>query len=429
MKNLCLYPKEGADALTDGEIRRAVEESAAEYAGSGKRVLLVVPDYTRRHSGAGLIANTLCRTLADCRVDLLQALGTHVPMTEEECRDMYGDIPFERFIPHDWRRDVVKIGEVPASFVAEVSGGLMDEAIDVEVNRLLLDGGYDLILSIGQVVPHEVVGMANQAKNIFVGVGGSSMINASHILGAFCGMERMMGRDRTPVRRVFDYALEHYLSHLPLSFILTVCTAPGGVIRTHGLFIGPERVYFERAAALAREKNLVLLDEPVEKAVVYLDPGEFRSTWLGNKSIYRTRMAIADGGELIVLAPGVEAFGEDPEIDRLIRRYGYCGRERVIELCRTREDLKANLSAAAHLIHGSSDGRFTVTYCTEKLTKEEVEGVGYRHVPYREAAKRYDGNALADGRNVLPGGERIFYISNPALGLWADKTRFFKEET
>ena len=424
MKEFSLYPAGEAQFLTQDEVKAAVADSVAAYVGTGSRVLLIVPDYTRYHSNAGLIANTVYHTLEGCEVELLQALGTHVPMTEAECADMYGDIPFGKFIPHDWRNDVVKLGEVPAQFVREVSEGIMDEAIEVEVNRRVVEGGYDLILSIGQVVPHEVVGMANHAKNIFVGVGGSSMINSSHILGAFYGMERMMGRDHTPVRKVFDYALTHYLSHLPISFMLTVTTAPGGVIHTHGLFVGAARSYFEECVALAQKKNLILMDEPIQKAVVYLNPEEFKSTWLGNKSVYRTRMAIADGGELLVLAPGIEKFGEDAQVDALIRKYGYCGREKVIELCKTQEDLKNNLSAAAHLIHGSSDGRFTITYCTEKVSREEVEGVCFGYQPYAEAAGRYDPHTLSDGWNVMPDGERIFFISNPALGLWADQAKF-----
>ena len=423
MKDLSLYAAEGG-FLSKEEVARAVQEAVGAYANTGSRVLLIVPDYTRYHSNAGHIANTIYHTLTGCEVELLEALGTHFPMTERECSDMYGDIPFEKFIPHDWRNDIVKLGEVPTEFVAEVSEGLMTNAIDVEVNRRLVEGNYDLILSIGQVVPHEVVGMANQAKNIFVGIGGASMINASHSLGAFYGMERMMGRDKTPVRKVFDYALEHFLSHLPIHFMLTVCTAPGGEIHTHGIFIGAERKYFEMAVALAQKTNMTLLDAPLDKVVVYLNPEEFKSTWLGNKSVYRTRMAIADGGELIVLAPGVETFGEDPEIDRLIRKYGYCGREKVIELCGTQEDLKANMSAAAHMIHGSSDGRFSITYCTEKVGREEVEGVCFKFIPYAEAAERYDPETLTDGWHTLPDGEKFFYISNPALGLWADKKKF-----
>ena len=255
MKELNLYPAEGASFLSSDEVRQAVADSVSEYVGSGKKVLLIVPDYTRYHSNAGLIANTIYHTLTGCEVELLQALGTHFAMTQRECADMYGDIPFEKFIPHDWRNDVVKLGEVPAEFVSEVSEGLMNEAIDVEVNRRLVEGNYDLIVSIGQVVPHEVVGMANHSKNIFVGIGGASMINSSHSLGAFYGMERMMGRDNTPVRKVFDYALEHFLSHLPIHFVQTVCTAPGGVIHTHGMFISDKRVCFTKTVPLSFLKS------------------------------------------------------------------------------------------------------------------------------------------------------------------------------
>jgi nickel-dependent lactate racemase len=311
---------------------------------------------------------------------------------------------------------------VPGDFVAEVSEGLVTTPIDVEVDERLWDG-YDLILSIGQVVPHEVVGMANHSKNIFVGCGGSSMVNASHMLGAFYGMERMMGRDYSPVRKVFDYAAERYLSDLPLAYVLTVTTAPGGRIHTHGLYIGKERHYFEEAVAHAQQTNLTFVDAPLKKVVVHLDGSEFKSTWLGNKSVYRTRMAIADGGELIVLAPGVDKFGEDAEIDGLIRKYGYAGRETIIKQCAENEDLRNNLSAAAHLIHGSSDGRFSITYCTRHLTKAEIEGACFQYRPYEEAAALYNPDTLSPGFNTV-GGEEIYYIPNPALGLWVDKAKF-----
>jgi len=254
------------------------------------------------------------------------------------------------------------------------------------------------------------------------------MINSSHMLGAFYGMERMMGRDFTPVRKVFDYAEEHFLKALPLSYVLTVTTAPGGNIHTHGLYIGQKRKMFEQAVAHAQRKNLTFMDEAPLKVVVYLDENEFKTTWLGNKSIYRTRMMIADGGDLIVLAPGVAGFGEDKEIDCLIRKYGYAGRENIIRACEKNEDLRENLSAAAHLIHGSSDGRFSVTYCTQCLTKEEVESVHYNYLPYKEAIFRYNPAVLTDGYNTLSDGEEIYYISNPALGLWVNKSKFDMED-
>ncbi|MDL2273090.1 lactate racemase domain-containing protein [Oscillospiraceae bacterium OttesenSCG-928-G22] len=414
---------DGDAGLSEGELARAVSASLGD-SGALRRALLIVPDYTRFHSNAGRLANLYYHALKDyCDVTLLVALGTHASMTRDECALMYGDIPFERFRMHDWRTDTVRLGEVPAEFVAGVSEELYDESIDVEVNRALLDG-YDRILSIGQVVPHEVVGMANHSKNIFVGCGGASMINSSHMLGAFYGLERIMGKDHSPVRKVFDYAAEQFLADLPVTYALTVTTAPGGDIRTHGLYIGRERRFFEMAVAHAQEKNLTFVERPIKKAVVYLDEGEFKSTWLGNKSVYRTRMAIADGGELVVLAPGVSKFGEDSAIDALIRKYGYCGREEVIRLVKERDDLRQNLSAAAHLIHGSSDGRFRVTYCTRHLSEVEVTGVGYGYLPYDEAIQTYNLAALKDGYATLPNGEEIYYISNPALGLWADRTRF-----
>ena len=161
----------------------------------------------------------------------------------------------------------------------------------------------------------------------------------------------------------------------------------------------------------------------MQKVVVYLDPEEFHSTWLGNKSIYRTRMAIADGGELIVLAPKVKTFGEDQEIDRLIRKYGYRTTPEIMRFVDQSEDLKNNLSAAAHLIHGSSEGRFTVTYCAGELTQDEIEGVGYDYAELADMTARYDPSAMKDGWNELPSGERIYYIGNPALGLWAYRGR------
>ena len=411
-----------AEGLNDSQIRTALEQSLTDVRLNLKKVLLLPPDFTRFHSNAGRITWHLWDMLKNyCEVDIMPALGTHVPVTESEWKAMFGDIPFDRMIVHNWRTDVVKVGTVPGEYVSEISEGLVSDPIDVEVNKRLLDPSYDLILSIGQVVPHEVVGMANYSKNIFVGCGGSSMINSSHMLGAFYGMERIMGRDHSPVRQVFDYAEQHFLGSVPLGYILTVTTNTGDGVHIHGLFCGRERSGFEQAVAQSAELNFIRLDRPMKHCVVYLDPREFKSTWLGNKAVYRTRLAMADGGELTVLAPGVERFGEDEENDRLIRKYGYVGRENVLRLVDSPEcdDLRGNLSVAAHLIHGSSDGRFNITYCTEKISEAEVRGVSFDWQSYAEAAKRYDPAKLTDGWNTAPDGEEFYYISNPALGLWS----------
>lgn len=412
-----------SQGLTELDIEQALLQSIEGK--EIKKVLLIPPDFTRFHSNAGFITNRYYHLLKDkAIVDILPALGTHEPMSKSEIDEMYKDIPYDRFIYHNWREDIVKVGEVPASYVKEITEGLWEQPVICEVNKLIMDPSYDLIISIGQVVPHEVIGMANHAKNIFVGCGGKTTINQSHMIGAVYGMERMMGKDHTPVRKVLDYALTHFLKHLPIIFVLTVTTAPKNVIKTHGLFIGDTRKTLEEAIKLSQEKNIDFVEKGIKKCVVYLDPKEFKSTWLGNKSIYRTRMAIADGGELIVLAAGVSKFGEDHKIDELIRKYGYAGRLKVLELFKANEDLQKNMSAAAHLIHSSSDGRFKITYAVKNVTQEEVRSIHFQAAHYDDMVKIYNPETLNPGWNTLDSGEEIFFIPNPALGLWIDKNRF-----
>lgn len=412
--------------INETELENTLVKSLGGKLNKLRKVLLLPPDITRSNSYAGKITAIYYKMLkGGCQVDIMPALGTHVPMDDDELSEMFGeDIPHECYLVHNWRNDVVKIGEIPAAFVKEVSEGLMEEPIDVEVNYRLLDKSYDLIISIGQVVPHEVVGMANYSKNIFVGCGGKNMINSSHMLGAFYGLERIMGRDWSPVRKVFDYAEENFIKELPLMYVLTVTTQFNGNTALNGLFTGRNRSIFEKAVALSTEKNLNFVEKPLKKVVVYLDAKEFKSTWLGNKAVYRTRLAIDDGGELLVLAPGVAKFGEDDGNDVLIRKYGYVGRKRILELCKTQEDLRNNLSAAAHLIHGSSDDRFSITYAVEKLSQKEIEGVNFGYMPLSEAYGKYNPELLSEGWNTLADGEEIYFIGNPALGLWADRRKF-----
>lgn len=404
--------------------------TALKKLGIKQKVLAIPPDYTRLPSRAGELTEFAWQYYGDSLTDVLPALGTHSPMTTHQIAHMFGSLPASLIREHDWRNDVVTLGVVPAAFVKEVSEGAVEFSWPAQVNKLLQDGKFDLILSIGQVVPHEVVGMANYNKNIFVGTGGSEGINKSHFIGAAYGMERMMGHADTPVRRVFNYASEHFANHLPIVYVQTVVglDKSDGVVKTRGLFIGDDFEVFDKAARLALEVNFEMLENPLKKVVVYLDPTEFKSTWLGNKSIYRTRMAIDDGGELIVLAPALKEFGEDREIDRLIRKYGYYGTPATLKACDGNEELRQNLGAAAHLIHGSTEGRFSVTYCPGKqngnLTREEIESVGFNWADIDEVSSRYNPEKLKDGYNILPDGEEIFYISNPALGLWAHKGKF-----
>ena len=415
-------------SLTGADLKAGLFE-ALDKIGHREKVLAVPPDYTRLPSRAGELTEFAWEYFEERLTDVLPALGTHSPMTMEQISHMFGKMPTELIREHDWRNDVITLGYVPSEFVKEVSEGAVDYQWPVQVNKLLVEGNFDIILSIGQVVPHEVVGMANYNKNIFVGTGGSEGINKSHYIGAAYGMEKMMGRADTPVRKIFNYASEHFANHLPIVYVQTVVGLnEQGKLQTYGLFIGDDFDVFDKAAKLSLEVNFEMLDKPIEKAVVWLDPTEFKSTWLGNKSIYRTRMALADNAELIVLAPALKEFGEDKQIDKLIRKYGYFGTPHTLAMVSENEDLKNNLGAAAHLIHGSSEGRFSITYCPGKkpdnLTREEIEAVGFKYGDYDEMTARYNPQTLKDGYNTLSSGEEVFYISNPAIGLWAFRDRF-----
>ena len=466
------------DGIRDDRLRRELY-SFLDKLGAHEDVFLLPPDYTRFHSKAGKITQMIAEYYKcvpssknnnndagskkseepnpsvspfppPSEFKIMPALGTHAPMTHEQIESMYGselsklhkddvdnDNKTEKnpFLVHDWRNDVVTIGHVPSDMVRAATNGLVDEPWPAQLNKAVWEKRRELhtnkniaaplVLSIGQVVPHEVMGMANFNKNLFVGVGGLEAINLSHFIGAVYGMEQMMGKASNPLRAILNRASEEFLEQkFDLWYLLTV-VAPDGSLR--GLFVGNTIECYNKACELSMVHNFKMLEKSPFKMVVYLDPHEFHSTWLGNKSIYRTRLAIADGGELIVLAPGIKKFGEDDAVDALIRKYGYVGTPKIMEFLDRDEtgELRRNLGAVAHLIHGSTEGRFHVTYCPGHLTKEETEGVGFGYASLEEMLQIYDPSTLADGWHTDSNtGEEFFFISNPALGLWAVPSRF-----
>jgi nickel-dependent lactate racemase len=422
---MSLYLARGSPDLeiSSAELQSLLFEALGKFA-ERRHVLAVPPDLTRKESRAGELTRYAYDFYRDRLEAVLPALGTHAAMSPSQLTTMFGKMPHALFRIHNWRTDAETLGEVPASFIREQSEGKLSYAWPVQVNRLIAHGGFDLVLSLGQVVPHEVSGMANYNKNILIGTGGRDSINRSHYLGAVYGMERIMGRAENPVRCVLHYASDHFLRQIPIVYVLTVVEgSPAGNAILRGLFIGDDVECFRRAAELSLAVNFELLDRPIRKAVVYLNPQEYQSTWLGNKAVYRTRMALADGGNLIILAPGVKEFGEDRGIDLLIRKYGYRGTAQILAGVEAHADLANDLSAAAHLIHGSSEGRFSITWCPAHLTRQEVEGVGFAYGDLRTMLARYDPSKLQPGKNMVD-GEEIFFIANPGLGLWAHRGRF-----
>jgi len=422
---MLLFARGSVTDVFDSEALREGLYSALDKLGPRRRVIALPPDFTRFHSRAGELTCLAWDYYGAHMTDVLPALGTHKPMSDAEIAAMFPGIPGGLFRVHDFRRGFETLGVVPGDYIREISEERVDYDWPVQVSKYLARGKHDLILSIGQVVPHEVAGMASYNKNVFVGTGGAEGINKSHYIGAVYGMERIMGRANNPVRAAFNYGSLHFASHMPILYVLTVVgRGAAGQLVVRGLFIGDDEECFQRASELSLQVNFEMLEQPLYKVVVYLDPAEFKTTWLGNKAIYRTRMAIADGGELVILAPGLKEFGEDARMDALIRKYGYSGTPQILAAVKENADLQENLGAAAHLVHGSSEGRFSITYCPGHISAGEIEGVGFGYADLKTMTGRYPVDKLQDGWNRAADGERFFYISNPALGLWAVAERF-----
>lgn len=406
-------------------MRAAVAEARSRLCARPRRVLLLPPDITRMHSGAGRLTEMLYRLLADdAEVHVVPTLGQHVPHSADENRQMFGAIPNQRIHAHDWRGGCVSVGEVPAEFVRRSCGGVADWPIPIYLNRMLIEEPWDLVIHVGHVVPHEVLGFANHNKNYFIGLGGKATICAAHIMAACCGIENNLGCLVTPVRACFNHAEERFLSHLPDFYVQVVLARnqAGQLVHT-GVFVGDDVKTYLAAARQSLQQNITVFDEPLKKIVCVMQGDEFFSTWVANKAVYRTRMALADGGELVIIAPGLRRFGEQPEVDRFIRRYGYCGTERVMDGYRTQADMQDLAHATAHLIHGSSEGRFTITYAPGHLTRDEIEGVHFRYADLNQTLDRYRPDGRREGWHTTDDGERYFFIPTPSAGLWATREK------
>jgi len=414
----------GFDRL-DELMKQTAAEARQRICAHPRRVLLLPPDITRAHSGVGRLTEMLYELFqAEADVHVIPTLGQHVPHGPAENRRMFGSIPGERIHAHDWRNGCDLIGEISASEVRAAANGAADWPLPIVLNRSLLREPWDLVINIGHVVPHEVLGFANHNKNYFIGLGGKDLICASHMMAASCGIENNLGQLITPVRACFNRAEERFLTHLPDLYVQVVLArgADGKLAHT-GVYVGDDLETYVAAARQSREQNITLFDRPAAKIVCVMQADEFVSTWVANKAIYRTRMAIADGGELLILAPGLERFGEQPEVDALIRKYGYCGTPAVLEHYRSDPALRDLAHAAAHLIHGSSEGRFRITYAPGHLSRDEIESVGFEYADLQQALDRYQPERRREGWNRTADGEEFFFIASPATGLWATQSR------
>lgn len=419
---------EKKEEINKEEMKALVKKSATECLNrvckNPKKVLLLPPDITRAHSGAGWITELFYDFFAEMAdVYLIPTLGQHVPHTVEQNQWMFGNVPEEKIIKHDWRKDGKFLGTVPADYVEKITEGKANWEIPVSLNSFLMEEAWDLIINVGHVVPHEVLGFANHNKNYFIGLGGKETICASHMAAACYGIENNLGSLVTPLRHCYNKAENELLGHLPDVYIQVVMAYndAGNLVHT-GFYCGDDMDTYLQAAKQSMTENITVVP-PLKKVVAIMQGDEFFSTWVANKAVYRTRKAMADGGELIIIAPGLKRFGEQDDVDKIIRKYGYSGTEKIMKLWKENDDLQDLTHATAHLIHGSSEGRFKITYAPGHLTKEEIESVNFNYLDYNEAMRMYPPDKLKNGFNKLPNGEEIFFISTPSAGLWTTKEK------
>lgn len=404
--------------------RQSAQLAKEHYCRNPKRILIIPPDVTRIHSGCGWITEILYNYFSSyAEVFIMPALGQHKPHTPEQNKKMFASIPEDHILKHDCINGVKTVGIISSSYVSAIMNGRANWDIPISINKVIFDEQWDIIISVGQVVPHEVVGFANHNKNFIIGVGGRDTIAATHMASACYGIENTMGKILTPLRSCFNKAESEFLSKLPKVYILLVMSADknGNIVHT-GFYCGNDIETYLLAAEQSQKENITIVP-PLQKVVAYMNPEEYESTWVANKAVYRTCKAIADGGELIIIAPGLRRFGEHENIDKLIRTYGYSGSAEILQAWKQDPELQKMAHAAAHLIHGSSEGRYTIAYAPGHLSQEALEQVHYKYMDISAALDRYNPDKLTDGFNELPHGETIYFIKNPSLGLWSIKEK------
>ena len=400
-------------------VLKSAEECLKKICSNPKKILLLPPDITRAYSGCGWITEILYNHFSKiAEVFVMPTLGQHIPHTEEQNKKVFGSIPESRILKHDSVNDVRKIGEIPADYVKKVTSGAADWKIPIELNTILLTTEWDMIINIGHVVPHEVLGFASHNKNVFIGLGGDSTISSTHIASACCGIENILGSIISPIRECLNKAEKEFLGNLALVYIQLVMALneKGKLVHT-GFYCGNDLETYLLAAEQSKQENIIKVP-PLKKIVAVMDKDEFESTWVANKAIYRTRKALANNGELIIIAPGLKRFGENREADKIIREYGYSGTAKIIENWKKDKKLQDMAHVTAHLIHGSSDQRFKIYYAPGYLTKKDIESVNYNYLDLSETLKKYPIEKMKYGFNIMDDGEEIYFINSPASGLW-----------
>jgi nickel-dependent lactate racemase len=371
---------------------RSIVEQALDVIQPGERVLAIIPDKTRDDNTHELfpIADEFLRKRGVAAFDALVAQGTHPPMSEAQKFAKIGNRDFRGSIfDHRWDEpdELITLGELSADLTRELTGGLIDHAVPVTINKLLAPGVYDTVIVFGATVPHEVAGFAGGAKYFFPGVAGPELTHTTHWLGALAGIENIIGRVDTPTRRLIEAAAD--LIPARIISLNTVVSRNDGELTTYALFTGDIREAFRRAAEVSRQVHIRYTGRKYKRVVALLDP-HYDELWVGGKASYKLGAIIEAGGELIIYAPHLTKLSETH--GALIEKYGYAPLESVRDMLGVSQELRENLCIAAHLAHVAYAGRidtegkivprYQITMATG-LDEETCRRVNLGYLDYR----------------------------------------------
>ena len=412
-------------SLGDERVSKLVGDALPTEDYRGQKILLIVPDHTRT-APVGLLFKSIFHQIgeATATLDVMIALGTHPPMNEEaicerleislaERRNEYAKVQFHN---HEWDNPAALkgIGIIPASDIAELSGGRFETELPVKINRRLFD--YDQVIIVGPVFPHEVVGFSGGNKYLFPGVSGPELLNFFHWLGAVISNPKIIGHKWTVVRKVIDRA-GGMVAVDKRCFAMVV--RPDKSLA--GLFFGTPESAWDAAADLSDKTHIVYKDRPFH-TILSCAPPMYDDIWVGGKCMYKLEPVLADDGELIIYGPHIKSISHTHEAG--LREVGYHCSAWLLEHW---EKYKAHpwglLAHSSHVkgigqvVDGMEKPRANVTLATG--LSEAVCGeinLGYRDpaaINIEDYANREDEGVLL----VRKAGEMLHRLNDPPA--WA----------
>jgi lactate racemase len=287
--------------LEDADVTRFIATQMEDLDLGGRSVCVVIPDATRS-CPLPLLLGAIEKAAAGrvSSMTAVVALGTHAPMSTRDISTLVGPWSFP-VVNHEWWDEdtFVRLGELSASAVAQLSGDRLHESIDVRINRLAVES--DVTLIVGPVLPHEVVGFSGGNKYLFPGLSGQELIDVTHWLGALITSKEIIGtRGITPVRSLINAAADLVPGERH-ALCVVVDHDTGGL---HAMAFGDPPGAWSAAAEVAAETHITYLDRPVERVLSLVSP-RYADLWTGAKGFYKVEPVVANGGEVVLYAPHI----------------------------------------------------------------------------------------------------------------------------